>query len=98
MHDNYGPPGRPHVIRWLTRRTATIEDERGIVALLQMTPAGAAEYEILTPPPTAEGRALLLRSLAWAREQYDHKLSGAGATTGVGAMRRLGLRRLPLGS
>ena len=98
MHDDDGPPGQPHVIRWITRRVATIEDAGGIVALLQMTPAGTAEYDLLNAPPTAEGRALLLRTLAWAREQYDHKHSVIGADVGHAEGRRLALRRLPLGA
>jgi hypothetical protein len=38
--DDYAPPGRPHIIRWVGADEATIEDADGVLVLLRATPVG----------------------------------------------------------
>lgn len=79
--DDYAPPGRPHIIRWVSADEATIEDAFGALALLRVTVAGAYNLALVREPLTVEDRENLARTAAWAVEEHQrrHALTPGGA-------------------
>ncbi len=72
MLDQYGPPGRPHIIRWDGAHTATIATEDGMpIARLSVPPGGEPDVTILREPSSAEDREQLFRALVWAAEEHE---------------------------
>ncbi len=80
MLDDYGPPGRPHIIRWHTAHEATIADAEGEpIARLSVPPGDEPDVAILREPGTPEGRELLFRALVWATEEHARGLAPGAA-------------------
>ena len=74
MHDPFGPfgpPGRPHIIRWHGPHEALIlADDGAALARLHLPPGADPAVALLREPEGEGGHELLVRALLWATEEH----------------------------
>lgn len=70
LFDPFGPPGRPHIIRWQGPDEALIlADDGTALARLRMPPGAAPTLAVLREPAGAAAREMLIGALLWATEE-----------------------------